>query len=665
MNKHYLYQCVIALFVVFVSSHTGFALLTSQLDTVVVTATRIEQDSYKLAGNVSVITKEDIEASGARSVADVLKEVEGVFVYDNGSAKTTTVDIRGFGDTSRRNVLLLVNNRRVNAVSISGADYTQVPIGSIERIEIIRGGGSVLYGDNAVGGVVNIITKKGEGEFGGRLGGFYDSFSSQGGDVEVSGEWEGFDYYLYSRYLDKRGFRDNSDELYRNFSSRLGYEVNEQLGVQLEVGKHDDRYHLPGGLDESELATLGRSGSADNANVASTDDEYYKLSFDATPFADGEFGYVVTDLHYRNRHTYDSFSGFDTDRDIITRGINTRYIFDRTIFDHEVNFVTGIDYYTHENNIRGSKFNTDDLTISKDEFGVYGYLQYEILDNVFVNGGTRYHQAEYTFDDRGNSTKTELEPDEWVSMGGLKWEYANGSNIHFNAQQTFRFLSTDEWYSTFSGLNTNLKQQTGVQYEVGIKHNFADVLVASVTPYWMQTDDEIFYDPNSGFFGSNSNYDKIRRIGVESTMRLDVLDLVNVESELFSHLEFFTNYTYQRPEFYEGANDGMDVPMVPRHQTSHGIIATFMEYYNISLIGNYVGSRFIINDTLNQMPKAKPYYTLDSKVSFKNEFLEIYVGVNNIFDEEYAPYQIKKTATTRDVYPAPDTNYTYGVNYLF
>ena len=146
------------------------ATFEEELGRVIVTATRIAQHDYKITGNVTVIDKEQIEASNAQTLPDILNEALGVFVRNQGTVKTSKIDIRGFGDTAASNVLFLVNDRKMNSVDLSGPDLTQIPVESIERIEIIRGAGSVLYGDNAVGGVVNIITKKGEGKLSGRVG---------------------------------------------------------------------------------------------------------------------------------------------------------------------------------------------------------------------------------------------------------------------------------------------------------------------------------------------------------------------------------------------------------------------------------------------------------------------------------------------------------------
>ncbi|MCA9408177.1 MAG: TonB-dependent receptor plug domain-containing protein, partial [Candidatus Omnitrophica bacterium] len=531
---------IIAMAVLLIPSQ-ALAILKAELDTVVVSANRIEQDSYKVAGNVTVITREQIENSNAQSIPEILKEAQGVFVYDNNTLKSTTVDIRGFGDTATRNVLVLVNDRRVNLVSLSGPDLVQVPLEAVERIEIIRGAGSVLYGDNAVGGVINIITKKGAGDIKGKIGGLYGSYDTQGGNFEVSGEEKGFSYYLYSKYLDKRGYRQNSDELLKDHNARIGYQFNDNIAMDIEVGMHEDSIDLPGGLDQNELASLGRRGSADEGNIITTTDKYYRMTFDVTPWAKEFYlGDFVVAYNYRERDTFDSFGAFsfNTDRMLVSQGIQGKYIFDHTIFDKEVNFVTGVDYYEHDNGIIGSGSNSDDLTISKDEIGYYTFLQFELINDLFVNGGTRYYKAHYTFDQRNIANFEEQKPDEWVSMGGLKYEYAKGSNIHFNYQQTFRFLATDEWYSSFSGLNTDIEQQTGEQFEVGVKHNYRDKAVFNVTPYFIRNKNEIYFNPTGGSFGfgANENYDETERLGVELGARLDLLEFVDLD--FLDKLEF-------------------------------------------------------------------------------------------------------------------------------
>ena len=644
------------------------------LEKIVVTPTRMDQSDYESTSNVTVIGSREIKSSGARNVSAVLAQKAGINVYSNSSDKTNKVDVRGFADTAVNNILVLIDGRKVNSIDISGPDWLQIPVESIERIEVLRGAGSVLYGDNAVGGVINIITKKGAGKFSGRMGTMLGSYKARQDDIEVQGSEDKLSYYLYSKYYETEGYRANSALLSKDINARIDFDPADLLSLGISGGWHKDDYGMPGGLDDqTELDKYGRRGSSKASDFASTKDRYIKLSMDAKPqFHGADLGKFTIDYSYRNR---DAYSWFDnggwptgTKYKIDSRGIILKHTYNKGASDKAFNTVTGIDYYDTKHTIRGSENNTDDLTIYKEELGFYNYSEYEILEDLFLNGGARHQRAKYRFDQKQSSVVYETRtPSETVFSGGTKYEYAKGSNMYFDAQETFRFLATDEWYSTAlpptytGGLNTNLKQQTGIQYEMGIKHNLHDTLILSATPYWIDIENEIYLNPAVSP-GNNDNYPKTRRKGIELGMKANLLKLK--DSSFLDKLEFFANYTYMEPKFRGGAYNNKDIPMVPRQQYNSGLSAGFKKY-DISLASRFIGERYAINDTNNQLSKVKSYFVLDSKLSYKKDFLEIYAGINNIFNEKYSEYVAKSTgASTKKVYyPASERNFEIGAVY--
>jgi iron complex outermembrane receptor protein len=663
----------ISLAIVLANAALAAANLSFDLDKIVVTSSRFEQQDYKVGSNMTVISQEQIQASNASNISDLLKFANGVHIYDYNTNRTAVIDIRGFGDTAARNVLILINGRKVNAIDISAPDLGQIPLGAVERIEILRGAGSVLYGDNAVGGVVNIITKKGKGDLQGKIGAVYSSYDSLGEHIEFSGAYQKMSYFFYSKYLDQKGYRSNSDELSKNFNTRLGYEFSQNFSSDVEIGWHKDDTRLPGGLSAADLDQFGRRSSRYPSDYSSTKDRYFKLGMSAKPLIDSVyFGDISLAVLYRNRDAFDAFNTggpWHTNRSIDTYGVTGKYVFDRTIFDKEVNFITGIDYYDHTNDIVGSGNNADDITIKKKEFGIYESLQLELVDHVFVNTATRYNKVDYEFHQRNVVVNQSQSPDKWVNSGGLKYEYAKESNLHLGWQQTFRFLATDEWYSTANypsfgitpGLNLNLKQQSGVQYEAGVKHNFNDKVIVGITPYLIVNENEIFFDPIT--FG-NSNYDKTRRMGIEFEQQVDLLKIF--ETDFFDKLKWMTSYTYQNARFDKGANDGKDIPMVPMHVASQSLNARIYKYYGVSLTGRYIGSTFAINDVQNSTDKVKPYEIFDVKMSYNRKNYEIYFAVNNVFDKSYYSYVAKSTfSAAKSYFPAPERNFSLGVDVQF
>jgi len=639
------------------------------LEKIVVTPARMEQLDYKSASNVTVISGEDIASSGARNASDVLEQKAGVNIYSNSSDKTVKVDIRGFADTAVSNVLVLVDGRKVNSIDISGADWLQIPVEAIDRIEVIRGAGSVLYGDNAVGGVVNIITKKGKGKLSGKAGTMVGSYGTRQDDIEIQGADKDISYYLCSKYFETDGYRANSNLLAKDMNARIDFGAAEFLSVGFSAGWHKDDYGMPGGLDDqSELDRYGRRGSADALDFASTKDRFVKISIDSDPKLSGmDLGKIAIDSFYRNRDAYSWFyyGGWPTATKykIDTRGLTFKNIQNRNIADKEFNLVTGIDYYDIKHTIRGSEYNSDDLTIYKDEIGFYGYSEYELFRDLFLNGGARYQRAKYRFDQQKSSPLyTTRTPSETVFIGGAKYEYAKGSNVRFNIQENFRFLATDEWYSTWTGLNTNLKQQTGIQYEMGIKHNIDDALMLEMTPYVIDIDNEIYVNP-AVYPGNNENYPKTRRKGVELSMDSDLFKFRS--SPYLDKLWVFANYTYEQPKFRGGEYDDNDIPMVPRHKANAGLNMDFLKNYEVSLIGKFVGDSYAANDAKNELSKVKNHVTLDARAAYKKSLFEVYCGISNIFDEKYYDYVVRATgaSTKKDYYPAPERSFEMGAIY--
>jgi iron complex outermembrane receptor protein len=639
---------------------------TVEADPVVVTATRIGNREYELTGDITVIDAAAIEASGARTVAEVLQQVPGVHAYNLSTSKSSVVDIRGFGDAAVSNVLVLVNDRKLNSVDLSGPDLIQIPVEAIERIEILRGAGSVLYGDNAVGGVINIITKEGKGDPRWTLAHQSGSYERSKESGQVSGRTGGLGYYAYASYDDDKGYRDGSDVLARNFNTRLTYDWGDRLALDLEIGGHGDDTELPGGLDENELARLGRRGAADD-NDSETEEIFTRLGVDCALGDDaGEWGHLMVDVTLKDREVSDSFFGtFNSDRNIGQWGVLTKYIFNSELFGREVDFVVGVDTYSTENDIIGSGTNTDDVTISKDEIGAYSFLEVETVGGLFLNAGGRYQQAEYDFDDRGARVETGREVDEWTGLVGAKYVFAPGSNVFVGAQKTFRFLATDEWYSSFGGLNTNLDQQKGMQYEAGLRHGFWKFASLSIVSYRMDIEDEIYFDPSTF---SNSNYDKTRRTGVETSVSFNILRLAELKE--VQRFEIGFGHAWQKPEFNGGLNDEKLIPLVPDRQFTHQLTLKAWEHFLFSFQGRVTGERVIGNDLDNSKSRADGFYTADARFAYTLKNWEFFVEVNNLFDEKYNTYEIEKSAfgsphVTRDVYPAAERNMNIGVKVSF
>src|SRR5689334_8648955 len=130
-------------------------------DSVVVNATRFPEGARRLPASVTVINADDIKKSAARTLPELLTEQVGITQKDfyGNNAAVTSIDLRGFGITGAQNTLVLLDGRRVSDIDLQSVQWAAIPLSGIERIEVIRGAGAVLYGDGASAGVVNIVTR--------------------------------------------------------------------------------------------------------------------------------------------------------------------------------------------------------------------------------------------------------------------------------------------------------------------------------------------------------------------------------------------------------------------------------------------------------------------------------------------------------------------------
>ncbi|HSE96482.1 MAG TPA: TonB-dependent receptor plug domain-containing protein, partial [Methylomirabilota bacterium] len=208
-------------------------------DPVVVTATRSEQRLEEIGASVTVVPEEVLEAQQYRLVEEALRAVPGVDVQRSGSpGKLTTIRIRGANPTQ---VQVLIDGVRVKSATTGDFDFADLPLDDIERIEVVRGPQSTLYGADAVGGVVNIITRRGQGTpsaFVDVEGGNYETFRLRAGASGAVGPWSAS---LGASGVTTRGQFDNDDQQMVSVNGRVAYALPNRGEVAL-VGRYTDAH---------------------------------------------------------------------------------------------------------------------------------------------------------------------------------------------------------------------------------------------------------------------------------------------------------------------------------------------------------------------------------------------------------------------------------------
>lgn len=183
--------------------------------TIVVTATRQPTRADELLADVTVIDREEIEQAGQSSLAELLARQPGIQMTNSGGpGKATSVFIRG---ANASQTLLLIDGQRVGSATLGTASFQGIPLSQIERIEILRGPASALYGADAIGGVIQIFTKRGEGPT--RLSAFagYGSYDTSKASADIAGGTKEWSYSLRAGYEDTKGFNAIADRAKQPF----------------------------------------------------------------------------------------------------------------------------------------------------------------------------------------------------------------------------------------------------------------------------------------------------------------------------------------------------------------------------------------------------------------------------------------------------------------
>lgn len=638
------------------------------LEPVVVTATRDIQEIRKIPANVTVITHEQIEKSNALTTVDLLRSEVGVIVRDwTGSGKTVTLDIRGFGETGPLNTLVLVDGRRVNEIDLYGVDWTQIPIDQIERIEIVRGPGSVLYGDNAVGGVINIITKqpvkplsaKGEITFG--------SYHFNKENVSVEGKWKDFSAMLNASYKGTEGYRENSFFRAKDLGGKIIYDLNENLSFHFNTNIHRDDYGMPGAVPY-DIYKVYRRYTQNPYDKAETDDGFILLG---TKMNFGKIGRFEADLSYRDRESHSSFyyfspffsSTYKLKIATISKGFTPKYILEIPVLDHNNKLIAGIDLYKSEWDSDSESISsffgitTVDIqrnSVTKKSIGPYLFDELSILENLILSFGFRKEWVSYDASQKPSLMEYKKKEKEYAWNFGLDYLFSKRSSVFFGVKRSFRFPVVDELFQFYPTLATNytLKHQRGYNYEAGIRHTFNQWIEGNLTLFWSDIKNEIFFNP---YTYSNQNYPKTSRQGIEIGTKIKPL----------SWFTLWGNYSYIKPTLRGDDFPGKDIPGVPRHKGSIGGDFDLGRGFLLNTGINVVSSRYFISDWANEADRLDGYYTIDSKLSYSWKGFKAYLGVNNLTNRKYAEYGVLNWLGQPNFYPSPERNFFGGISYTF
>jgi len=683
-----------------VTGHAQQKLSATVADEVVVTATRFKEKYLDTPVNVTVITAEDIKNSPAKTLPDLLSEQAGINVQDffGNNAATTTVDMRGFGVTGGQNTLILIDGRRLGDIDLSGVQWSAIPFAAIERIEIVRGSGAVLYGDGASAGVINIITRSPVA--GGRTAnlsaraGSYDTFDGQL-NANYMGTRAGIN--ITASNFESRGYRDNNRNRQSNALADFRW-LTESGEISIKASNDNQGIRLPGARMVQPSAGINlletnRRGATTPLDYAQRNGNQVLLDW-RQRVAFGEF---IIGGGYRDKQqtAYFDFGGFPDYRvtDLDVWSFTPRLRIAQPVFGKDNTLVIGYDQYRWDYRLRKSISTVaiaqpiNSISATQDTHAVYAHNTTRLTDKATVVVGWRSER----FKINANDVYDPAAPGGAFGSGapaaaqttsvyayelGTRYQVAPTFALVGKFGRSYRFANVDETYETtpaFTAQFQLLRPQINVSTEIGaeMKDKRGNLRAALFN---INVTDEVHLDAFSAGIG-NTNLPPSRRRGLELDGRWKASETLTVGAA----------YTYTDARFREGTLPGgggfgaffsnvviagKHVPLVPQHKANLTAAWAFTTKTRLSAAARYVASQFMDNDEANTLGVTIPAYTvIDLKLAHEQGPWRLSAGINNLFNRKYFNYAVRSNqvvaADRYNAYPLPEINGAVTLEYAF
>lgn len=661
-------------------------------DEVVVTATRFSDRYVDTPVNMTVISAEDIRSSSAKTVADVLAEQAGIAIHDffGNNAAATTVDLRGFGITGAQNTLILVDGRRVADIDLSGVQWSAMPLNAIERIEIMRGAGAVLYGDGATTGVINIITRS-PAKIGNTAvvqgrGGSYDAREAQ---IYANYFTGNLGLNLIAGNYVSDGYRDNNRNRQSNLQAELRL-ITAGGDVSLKLANDNQGLRLPGarrvqpsaGVNELETDRRGAQTPLDWAQRVgnrATFDWRHETSI-------GEFS-LGAGYRDKEQNSYFDQAGFPNFRvaELGVWSVSPRMKFPQAVFGVPNTLVAGVDWYRWDYRLNmsdspsniGRPFNTVDAV--QETVAFYLHNTTRLSQRLTLVAGARTERyrvsANDTFDaaapggafGSGAPAASQADTEQAWELA-LRYQFLPEWSATGRLGRSYRFANVDEIYE-FSPLFARefqfLRPQTAKSAELGVERRSATGFLRAAL-YRMDVTDEIHLDIFSAGIG-NTNLPPSRRRGFELEGRQAFGERLNVG----------VGYALTQAEFTEGVLPGgpftmvnvvvagKTVPLVSRHKVNLNGSWAIGAKTRLNALFTYAGRQYMDNDEGNTGARIPSYSVFDLKLAHQERSWRFTAAVNNLLGEKYYNYAVRSqfVPDRYNAYPLPERNFTFTLEY--
>lgn len=600
-----------------VFSTTAVADEQSSLRPVTVSASRFGDDAAFVPVAATLISAAQIRDAGIDNANEAIRRLGGVVGRQSLAGPSDfALDLRGFGGGGDRNMVVLLDGVRISENELSSPLLSSIPIEAIERIEIVRGGSSVLYGGGATGGTIQIITRRAQANaMRASVSAELGSDGRRAGRAFVARGWDKLAIDAHYARMQDAGYRHDSQSSQQNFSSALQwFGPDWRFGLRLNLARAD--YALPGALTLAQFNANPRQSSQPGSHGSINNDT-------VTAFMERRFGdiEVAGELSHREkiaRGVYrGSFGVSSLESHVRQLQFSPRLRHLAQIGAIRNQLVAGIDLAEWSNAVTASYGDSDAAQRSR---AAYLRNEMEWAGNTRIAAGVRreifsQRSAAGGFDRSGA-----------VNAWDLQASHAPWSPVRVFVKlgQSYRLATPDETGATSLPAGQVLKPQRSHDLELGATIGSGE---RTLTARWFRhrVHDEIVYDPtrNAGF-GANSNLDATRHQGIELEGRW----------RASGSTTFSATYQHVDARLTGGANSGRELALVPANALSARV------RWRAGRHGVDGGLRWVDrqrpgNDFINTCRKMPSITTLDARYALRLQSWELALAGTNLGARHY------------------------------
>ncbi len=602
----------LASFAVFAADSTQ----TESLETVVVTATRSLASARTAPSALTVISAAEIRKSGVETVFEAIRKLGGfVGKQDLSNGGNDTIDLRGFGDATHSNTVVLINGIRVSETDLSGARLSGVPIDQIERIEVQRGGSSVLWGEGATSGVIHVVLKDGAALTSGPRSNVGVSIDSLGGYVmngSTAAKVGAWTLDATVRRQTSPGYRSNAQ------SDNDVYSVGAALAEgawsqQLRLMRDEQFSQWPGPLTFDELRQDRRQSTDD----ASWGRAVQTRLISNTQWQEGAW-LAQLDASARYRSTNQAYYGRESASAVSNQQLSPKLSYDWDLSWGQWLQTVGVDFQHWKRGTPEGSSPQSGLQINR---AVYAYSDVSIQGGTRVNAGVRREFVKK----RETTSSSGYERSDAVTSAELGLSQALNAQwqVYGRAARSFRLANFDENASTPNG--QPLLPQTSQDRELGLRWA-SQGAAFNARVFRQDTTHEILYldlTPLDQDYCCNRNIDPVRRQGVEVDGKWPVTDKVTVTGSAQS----------LSARFHEGPYAGKQRVLVSPRSATARVWVALSDSQSVHLGAQYLSSSRFSDDFDNTCPTRIPaQVSFDAGYSVERDGWRMGLVVSNLGD---------------------------------